>query len=299
MHLATGVPVADIEAITHNDGFPALGDDETAWELAAGAARELLDRAAVDPDRIKLVIYAGSGQWDHPFWTPAAKVAHEMGITGAHCFEVANFCNAGALALRIAGDRLDAMGEGYALVLIGDRLSRMVDYTDPNAKALFNFGDAAAAVLVAPGAGAFRLLHTAMRTDPSWADYYRGEHRDGQVTIIREAHRKGLAAAYVENFTALIDQTLDAVGAKLPDVAWLLINQGDRDMHQRLLRELDFPEERTVFNYHELGHMGGTDTFIALKQLMDRQQVKHEELILLATSSMGFSWGITALECRL
>ncbi|GAA2142557.1 3-oxoacyl-[acyl-carrier-protein] synthase III C-terminal domain-containing protein [Kitasatospora kazusensis] len=301
MHAASGVPVADILAITHAEGFPVLGDGETAWELAVRAAREVLDRTAVAPEEIRYVIYAGSGAWDHPFWSPAAKVAHELGIGRAHCFEVANFCNAGMAALKVATDRLDLGGEGYALVLVGDRLSRMVDYTDPESKALFNFGDAAAAMLVARGQTPFRLLHTAMRTDPSWSDYYLGEHRPGpdhpgRVAIRRAAHRKGLAAAYVENFTALIGDTLDAVGAKLTDVDHLLINQGDQDMHRRLLAELGLPAEKSVFNYHRLGHMGGADTLIALGGLRDEQRLRGGELILLATSAMGFSWGITALE---
>ncbi|OKI22694.1 3-oxoacyl-[acyl-carrier-protein] synthase III C-terminal domain-containing protein [Streptomyces sp. CB03911] len=296
MHAASGVPVADILAITHTEGFPALADGEQAWELALAAARELLGRHPVDVDEIRYVVVAGSGQWDRPFWSPAAKVAHELGIGRAHCFEVANFCNAGMAALKIVADRIELDGGGYGLVLVGDRLSRMVDYTDPASKALFNFGDAAGAMLVEPGRGAFTVLHSEMRTDPSWSDYYAGEHRGDRVAIRRAAHRSGLAAAYVENFTALISRTLDAVGAKLPDVAHLLINQGDRDMHERLLRELDLPAEKSVFNYHRFGHMGGTDTLIALQDLREQRKLRSGDLIILATSAMGFSWGITALE---
>ncbi|MCU7822170.1 3-oxoacyl-ACP synthase III family protein [Kitasatospora sp. DSM 101779] len=299
MHAASGVPLADILAITHAEGFPVLGEGETAWELAARAAAELLERTPVAREEIRYVIYAGSGQWDRPFWSPAAKVAHHLGIERAHCFEVANFCNAGMAALKVATDRLDsapAESGGYALVLVGDRLSRMVDYTDPASKALFNFGDAAAAMLVARGHAPFRLLHTAMRTDPSWSDYYAGELRDGKVAIRRAAHRTGLAAAYVENFTALIGETLDAIGAKPGDIDHLLINQGDRDMHRRLLAELGLPADKSVFNYHRLGHMGGADTLIALDGLREQHRLRGGELILLATSAMGFSWGITALE---
>ncbi|MBD0742391.1 3-oxoacyl-[acyl-carrier-protein] synthase III C-terminal domain-containing protein [Streptomyces sp. CBMA152] len=298
LHAASGVPVDDILAVTHVAEFPALGKDETAWELTRDAAREVLDRTGVAPERIDVVIYAGSGQWDRPFWSPAAKVAHALGIERAHCFEVGNFCNAAAAALRIAGDRLDAQGSGYALVLVGDRLSRLVDHSDAASVDLFNFGDAAAAVLLTAGAGAFTLAHSALHTDGGWADYYHGEHRGDGVVIRREPHRRGLADAYVENFTMLVDQTLRALGAKLDDVAHLLINHGDRNMHQRLLATLGLPEGKSVFAYDRLGHMGGADTLIALRELVDAGRVRHGDLILLATSAMGFSWGITALECR-
>lgn len=64
MHAASGVPVADILAITHTEGFPALADGEQAWELALTAARELLGRHPVDVDEIRYVVVVeapGSG----------------------------------------------------------------------------------------------------------------------------------------------------------------------------------------------------------------------------------------------
>ncbi|MGH3569307.1 MAG: 3-oxoacyl-ACP synthase III family protein [Pseudonocardia sp.] len=296
MHTQSGVSVADILKVTHCDGFPALGENESAWELALQAARSVLERTKVSPAAIRQVIYAGSGEWDTPFWSPAAKVAQQLGIDRAHCFEVANFCNAGMTALQVASDRIEL---GYAdniLVLVGDRLSQMVDYSDPDSKELFNFGDAAAAILLARAGCTFRFLHSAMRTDPDWSDYYAGEHRADRVAIRRQSHRAGLAAAYVENFSSLVDDTLAMLEKKMSDVAYFLINQGDRRMHERLVCTLGIPPEKSVFNYHRLGHMGGSDTLIALQDLLAEQKLQHGDLILLATSAMGFSWGITALE---
>ncbi|MFD0884027.1 3-oxoacyl-ACP synthase III family protein [Streptosporangium algeriense] len=297
MHQASGAPVEAIREITHTEEFPVLDETEQSWELAAEAARALLGRTAARPADIRQVIFAGSGEWDVPFWSPAARVAAELGIDDAHCFEVANFCNAGTTAIRIALDRLAGQGgDGYTLVLVADRLSRLVDLADPGSKELFNFGDAAAAVLLSGREAVFEVLHTAVRTDPSWADYYYGEQRDGRLVIRRGPHRPGLADAYVDNFTRLVEETLRAVGGKPDDVTHFLINQGDRRMHERLLRELGLPRDRSVFNYHRLGHMGGADTLIALDGLRERRALRQGDLILLATSAMGFSWGVTALE---
>ncbi|MDT9692487.1 3-oxoacyl-[acyl-carrier-protein] synthase III C-terminal domain-containing protein [Streptomyces sp. P9(2023)] len=296
MHAASGVALADIVRITHCESFPVLADDEQAWELALTAARTVIRRTGVAPSAVRQVVYAGSGEWDRPFWSPAAKVAHGLGIEDAHCFEVANFCNAGMTAIRLlSGPGALAEGE-YALVLVGDRLSRMVDHGDPDSKALFNFGDAAAAVLLAGGAGRFRVLHSAMRTDGGWADYYHGELTGDRVRIRRAAHRRGLADTYVRQFTGLVHETLAALEVEQDDIAHFLINHGDRDMHERLLRTLGIPAERSVFNYHRLAHMGGADTLIALGDLERAGRLRPGDLIMLATSAMGFSWGITTLE---
>lgn len=296
LHRLSGVPLADLAAITHTHTFPVLAEGETSTELVSRAASRLLERLGTDRTAVREVIYAGSGEWDTPFWSPAAKVADELGIENAHCYEITNFCNAGLTAIRLAAASVAAAPGTYTLVLLGDRLSRMVDHGDPDSKALFNFGDAGAAVLLAGDGGSFRVLHSAMRTDPSWSDYYRGEWREGRVVIRRGAHRKGLAAAYVENFTRLTGETLAATGRNIGDVDWFLINQGDKGMHERLLTTLRIPAERSVFNYGRLGHMGGADTLIALDDLMEEKKLRAGDLILLATSAMGFSWGVTALE---
>ncbi|MBB1259043.1 3-oxoacyl-ACP synthase III family protein [Streptomyces alkaliterrae] len=296
MHTESGVALAELARITHVTSFPVLADDESAWQLAVTAARQVLERTGVAADRISQVVFAGSGEWDRPFWSPAAKVADALGIRDAHCYEVANFCNAGMAAIRLLSVPGALKPGEYALVLVGDRLSRMVDYRDPDSKALFNFGDAAAAVLLESGAGRFRVLHSAMRTDGSWSDYYAGEPVGGRVLIRRGPHRRGLADAYVRHFTALVAESLTALGRRVPEIDHFLVNHGDRDMHLRLLSALGVPEERSVLNYHRLAHMGGSDTLIALRDLEDAGRLRPGDLIMLATSAMGFSWGVTTLE---
>ncbi|MFF8598421.1 3-oxoacyl-ACP synthase III family protein [Streptomyces sp. NPDC015232] len=298
LHAASGVPVADILAITHTAEFPALDEDEAAWELAAAAGRTVLERTGVDPDTIGLVVYAGSGEWDLPFWSPAAKVADELGIGHAHCYEVTNFCNGAMTAIRTALAELALDRARYALVLIGDRLSRLVDHEDAESKHLFNFGDAPAAVLLGRENTLLDVLTSATRTDPSWADYYSGDVEDDRVLMRRRGRRPGLGDAYLENFPARVHDVLDTLGRRIDDVDWFLVNQGDKGMHEKLLAKLGIPAGKSVFNYHRYGHMGGSDPFLALRDLIGEDRMTPGDLVLVASSGMGFSWGVTALEYR-
>jgi 3-oxoacyl-[acyl-carrier-protein] synthase-3 len=45
-----------------------------------------------------------------------------------------------------------------------------------------------------------------MRTDPGWADYYRGEIVGDRIFMRRRGHRKGLGDAYVRNFVELVSE---------------------------------------------------------------------------------------------
>lgn len=298
MHEWSGLSLPEILEITHCREFPVLEPEEQVWELAVGAASAVLDRTGTDPEAISKVIYVGTGSWDMPIWSPAAKVADELGITGAHCFEVINFCNALPIGIGIAANGIAMGTDEYALILAGDRFSDLVDRADPDSKMLFNSGDAAAAILVAGSGYSFSYLDSSARTDPQWCDLFSAEYHEGGVQVRRRQTRKGLADAYTENYLALVDRTLARVGRPLSDVRFLLVNQNDKNVQDRLLRKLDLPPERSVFNHSNLGHMGCTDTMIALRQVWERGVLADGDLILLATSGAGFSWSVTALEYR-
>jgi 3-oxoacyl-[acyl-carrier-protein] synthase III len=297
MQRISGLALTEILEITHTDRIPVLGEHETAWGLAVEAANAVLERSSIGPADIDLVLCTGSGDWERPFWSPAAKVAAELGIERAHCFEVANFCNAAMTAVQIAADRIAVGRARYALVVVADRLSRMIDYHDPGSKALFHFGDAPAAILMGPD-GALDLLHTQMRTDPTWSDYYSGEIEDGRIVIRRHGHRKGLFWAYLSNIVRLANDTLTALRLTTADVRYFLINQGDRTVQERVLEALGIPAERSVFNYHRYGHLGTSDPLIALGELLDEGRLSSGDVVLVASSGMGYSWGVTALRHR-
>jgi 3-oxoacyl-[acyl-carrier-protein] synthase III len=298
LHDTSGRPIADILEWTHCREIPIFGEDEYAWELAGDVARRVLDRAGVEPGQIGQVIVAGSGEWDFPAWSPAAKVAAELGIDGAHCFEVVNFCTASSAALQIAADTIAAGRVRHALVLFAERVSRSVDYTDPESVSLFNTGDCAAAVLLGAEGVTFDLLRSRTRTDPSWCDFYVGEYAEDRVVTRRRGRQLSLAKVYLNNYEALTAETLSALGMTADDVEYFLINQMDRRMHERLLSRLGIPSERSVFNYDRYGHMGCADPFIALADLRAADRLRDGARILLATSGTGFSWAITALRYR-
>ncbi|WP_116210499.1 3-oxoacyl-ACP synthase III family protein [Streptomyces olivoreticuli] len=296
MAAKSGLPEEEVRAVTGCDGIPVLGAGEREWELALRAARTVMERTQVPPSAVRTVIYAGSGEWDTPFWSPAAKVAHELGIERAFCFELANYCNSVTAAVQIACDKTASRPDEYALVLIGDRVSTMLDYGEPGAKELFNNGDAGGALLLSASGRVAGFLGAEMRTDPSWSDYYTGVREGERIAVRRHGSRDGLGDAYIENFAGLTTDLLASIGRDITDVAYMLVTHGDRRIHERLLRELGLPEAKSVFNYHRLGHMGNADTLIAMQDLITGKSLGRGDLVLHATSALGFSWGVMAME---
>ncbi|WP_217143820.1 3-oxoacyl-ACP synthase III family protein [Streptomyces sp. AC627_RSS907] len=280
--------------------FSVLAGDETAWGLGRDAAARLLDRSPVPLDEIGLVLYAGSSEWGTPFWSPAAKIAAELGITQAHCYEISNFCNAGMVAVKLADEQVRAGTHAYALVVVADRLSELVEYGTGHIE-LFNFADGAAAVLLAadtPEAPDIRyeVLGGAHHTDPRWVDSYYGEIRNGEVKVERGEKPDGLGEAFLDNFTTLTHKVLTDIGAKVADVAHFLVTHGNQDTHRAYLDALDVDASRSVFQYERDGHLGGVDPLMALEELEREDRIGSGDLVIIATAGSGFTWGVTAIR---
>ncbi|MFE9045478.1 3-oxoacyl-ACP synthase III family protein [Streptomyces sp. NPDC007818] len=291
---ASGYTPEKLAQILPSETFSVLADDETPWGLGLDAARDLLRRSPVPLDDIGLVLYAGSSEWGTPFWSPAAKIAAELGIGNAHCFEVSNFCNAGMVAVKLADEQVRAGAHRHALVIVSDRLSQLVDYSTGYFE-LFNFADGAAAVLVSEQ-GRYEVPAAAHHTDPQWVDSYYGVLREGEVKVERGEKLDGLGEAFLENFTGLTHRVLGEIGATVDDVDHFLVTHGNQDTQRKFLAELGVPESRSVFQYHLDGHLGGTDPFHALRELEEAGRIRTGGLVLVVTGGSGFTWGVTALR---
>jgi 3-oxoacyl-[acyl-carrier-protein] synthase-3 len=290
----SGYGVEKLGHILPSGKFSVLAEGETSWGLGRDAAARVLARNPVPLDEIGLVLYAGSSEWGTPFWSPAAKIALELGIGQAHCYEVSNFCNAGMVAVKLADDQVRAGTHKHALVIIADRLSQLVEYGTGYVE-LFNFADGAAAVLVSADAR-YEVLGGAHHTDPRWVDSYYGEIKGGETKVERSDKLDGLAAAFIDNFTTLTHKVLAQAGAEVADVAYFLVTHGNQDTHRTYLAELGVDPSRSVFLYELDGHLGGADPFLALEQLERQGRIASGDLVVVATAGSGFTWGVTAIR---
>ncbi|HKX70302.1 MAG TPA: glycosyltransferase family 9 protein [Acidimicrobiales bacterium] len=142
------------------------GPGESTGPLAIAAARMALDRAAVTPTEVDLVIVATSTP-ERPLPATAALVAAELGAT-AGAFDLNAAC-AGFVYGLASGAALVAQGVARTVLLVGaDTMSSIIDPDDRSTAVLFGDG-AAACVLVGAGADreAGRAIESSLPPDVS------------------------------------------------------------------------------------------------------------------------------------
>src|SRR5207253_1452242 len=119
--------------------------DEAMSDLCVPAATQALEQAGVDPKSIDLVVVATVTP-DMSFPATAAIVADRLGMTDAAAYDLSAGCTGFMYALTQAYGMVAAGASRRALVVGGDVLSRILDWSDRSTLVLF--GDGAGAVVL-------------------------------------------------------------------------------------------------------------------------------------------------------
>ena len=231
----------------------------------------------------------------------AAKPLIQRGRTLPHDIsyvDVANGCNAGNIGLTLAAGLLRADSHAQtALLIVSDALSCLVNYNNPCHTPLFNFADAAASVLIGKGAEQLRLLSFAAITQPEFVDCLSLSAADRHLTRSMDPEtRERLRQAYRRNYTRTIRDACERAGIQPIALRRLFINQGDHRLIDTIASDLGLPGDVPFKSFERMGHLGGVDVFFGLRACLASSELRRGDLIALATSAIGFSWGCTIIR---
>ncbi|WP_437790476.1 3-oxoacyl-ACP synthase III family protein [Sorangium sp. So ce693] len=266
-------------------------------ELALEAIDDLRARHPFASDSIDLLVYASTGLTDHALWSPAGKIQAAIGAKGAFCFELSNGCNSLNAALHvIKGLMLATSSYRRALLICADTLSSYVDHTDPGSKSLFNFADAASALLCDRYAPSLHVLSSAFATDGTYVDLYKLPR--GASTIVTEpcTAEVSLHDQYLHYITRLVGQVLDEANLRARDIDYLFMNQGDQRVLREVLARFGLSESQSYLSFRDYGHLGSTDTALALADGLRTNRLRPGQRVVVVSSGVGFSWGASLIQ---
>ncbi|NEN87576.1 MAG: 3-oxoacyl-ACP synthase [Okeania sp. SIO3H1] len=291
---------------------PIAAEDEHPSDMGIKAAISAIEKAQIQPEKIDLIVYCGGGDYDYRFWSPAAKIQAAIGAENAHAFEVRNFCNGANLGIHICRNMLLADSSlNYALVVCSEKLSQLLNYSDKNISFMLTFSDGAAAALLKKGESSNKILSYYGMTDGRLADFIRvplggtklpvkGENIDLELNYVKveesEKLDKILSEIYLKNYKKVIITALQKSGFSIEKIDFLFSNQIKKSVFLSLLESLKLSEENTFISMKESGHFGGADTLFCLAKTMELEKIKPGNLVVLASSASGFSWGATVIK---
>ena len=271
---------------------------ETPYELALAAARALLDREAIDPASIGLVVYGGASgplafarAGDAPdaareactlrrFAAPALRLQYELGLVHAAALGVEQLaCTSLLGAVRVARALCASEGAERALCVSAELFPALA-----GRESLYNCtSDAACAVLVERGAARNRIVGT--------ASVSKGWHWDPTV------RQEEMVASYFPTARTVMARAVADAGWTPAQVDWVIPHNVSRRSWDVLLGLAGLSGARLWDrNIARLGHTLSGDNFINLHDALAAGDVRAGERLLLFSYGFGAHWTALAVE---
>lgn len=302
--LATIVDTTD-EWITERTGIKErriAAPEEAFTDLALPAARAALQQAGVEAKDVDLLICATVTP-DMMFPTSSALLADELGAPDAGAYDLLAGCTGFMYALVQAYGMMAAGLAERALVVGGDVLSRILDWTDRSTVVLF--GDGAGAVVLertpqrgflgfelgADGGGGLQLYlpaggSRAPTTAETVAEHGHFVHMNGRE-VFKFATRVLVTSA---------QKLLDQLGLTVDDIDLYVPHQANIRIIKHAVERLGISEEKVVVNVDRYGNTSSGSIPLALADAVRDRRVKRGDIVLMTGMGAGLTWGSGVIE---
>jgi 3-oxoacyl-[acyl-carrier-protein] synthase III len=307
----SGVPLSILTDKFGIDQKHIAGPEEHPVSMAEQAAESAIKKGRINREDIDIIAYCGAGYYDYQFWSPSSRLQHVLDVPDAFTIDLKGACNGGNLGIMVCNTLLKADdSKQCALVVCSDKLSPLMDYENKDTLPFFALGDGAAAAILSRGERSNELLAYEGITDGSCGDYVKVPYGGTRVTEIcstrdRELRitvdpTKALAdirpEVFLGNFIRVIKKAVLKSGYQTHEVSWLLTNQIKRTRVLDILAGLGLDDKKTRSTMRDFGSIGPADTLFALALQQDDDQIKPGDLVVLASSGIGFTWGAQVIR---
>ncbi|MCH7715342.1 MAG: ketoacyl-ACP synthase III [Gemmatimonadetes bacterium] len=279
-------------------------DDETLARMAQCACTQVLEDAQVDVLEIDSIIF-GTASPDRLLPSQACDLQAALGADNAAAFDVTAACSGFLYGLAVAEGLVAAGTATNVLVVGGDRLSRITDYTDRATCILF--GDGVGATLVRPARNGDRgILSTYIKTDGRlgellWRPGGGAIHPPSEEMLadhsyfLRMAGREVFKHA-VRSMADACDHALIQAGLTTNDVDVLIPHQANLRIIESLTKHAGIPLEKTYINIDRYGNTSAASIPIALDECVREGRIKPGSNILMVAFGGGLTWAATMVR---
>jgi 3-oxoacyl-[acyl-carrier-protein] synthase-3 len=277
-------------------------EDEALSDMAMPAALGALAQSGVDPAELDLVIVATVTP-DMTFPATAAIMADELGARDAAAYDLSAGCTGFMYGVAQAYGMLAGGICRRALVVGGDVLSKIVDWSDRTTCIVF--GDGAGAVVMervdsggfmgfelgADGSGGLQLYlpaggSRAPTSAETVADHGHFVHMNGRE-VFKFATRILVSSA---------QKLLDQLGMTVDDIDLYVPHQANVRIIKHAVERLGIPEEKVVVNVDRYGNTSSGSIPLALAEAVRDRRVDKGDIVLMTGMGAGLTWGSGVIE---
>jgi len=277
-------------------------EDEALSDLCLPASRQALEDAGLEGSDIDLIIVATVTP-DMAFPSTGALLADQLGASDAAAYDLSAGCTGFMYALAQAYGMLAGGLAQRALVVGGDVLSKLMDWTDRSTTVLFGDG-AGAVVLERVGDGGF--LGFELGADGSGGPQLylpAGGSRlpTSAETVAERQHFVQMNGREVFKFATRVlvssaEAVLDTCGRTIDDVDVYVPHQANVRIIEHARKKLGIPEEKVVIDVDRYGNTSSGSIPLALADAREDGRLQAGKLVLMTGMGAGLTWGSGLIE---
>ncbi len=270
--------------------------EQALTDIAAPAAIAAMANARVDPASIDLIVVATVTP-DMMFPTSSALLADSLGMPDAAAYDLLAGCTGFMYAVAQAYSMVSAGLSKRALVVGGDVLSKILDWTDRSTLVLF--GDGAGAVVVEPvGEGGFlgfELGADGGGGENLWLPGSGSRYFEDGDKLVKMNGREVFKFA-TRVMVSSAQKVLDECGLTVDDVDVYVPHQANKRIIDHAAGKLGIPEEKVVVNVDRYGNTSSGSIPLALADAAADGRLREGELVLMTGMGAGLTWGSALIE---
>ena len=271
-------------------------DGEALTDICLPAARRALEMAGAEPSSVDLMIVATVTP-DMAFPSSSALMADALGMPQAAAYDLSAGCTGFVYAVAQAHAMLASGLARRALVVGGDVLSSILDWSDRSTLVLF--GDGAGAVVMEPvergGFLGFELGADGGGGASLWLPGSGSRKFDDPDKYVKMNGREVFRFATRVMVTSA-EAILGECGKTVEDVDVYVPHQANIRIIDHAARKLGIPGERIVVNVDRYGNTSSGSIPLALADAADDGRLQPGKLVLLTGMGAGLTWGSALID---
>ncbi len=277
------------------------GEGKGTSFMGIRAVNELLQKTGAAPESIEAIVCATTTP-DYHFPTTASIIAYNTGCKNAFTFDVQGACAGFLYALETASNYIRSGRYKRIIVVAGDNMTAITDYTDRNTCPLF--GDGCGAVLVEPTTENIGVMDTILRTDGSGFEHLLmkaggSAYPPSHETVDRREHFVYQDGRYVfkhavSNMADVAAEIVERNGLTNDDITWVVPHQANLRIIDATAKRLGVRDDQVMINIQKYGNTSAGTIPLCLWEW--ECKLKKGDNLILAAFGAGFTWGSIYLK---
>lgn len=283
-----------------------LAVGETLTDLCETAAKKAMADAGVTAEELDLIIVATLTA-DKPLPNASSMLQARLGAAKATCFDISAACTGFIYALNTAQLYIRGGAAKTALVVGGEVLSKLLDWTDRTTCVLFGDGAGAAVVKASDKEGILGITTGSDGSKGMALNFSERmmNHPFLEVRQDKESFEKSrylyMEGPEIFKFALTkvpksISEVLEKTGLEAGDIDYYVLHQANFRILSSVAKRLGVSEDKFYVNLDRCGNTSAASIPMALAEMNERGLLKAGMKLVIAGFGGGLTWGAALIQ---